>query len=67
MNRLNLSEWALRHPQMVLYLIVVLMLGGAVSFDRLGRAEDQRPEVRMPRTSSETIGNRPVLCSTPKI
>jgi multidrug efflux pump subunit AcrB len=29
MNRLNLSEWALRHPQMVLYLIVVLMLGGA--------------------------------------
>jgi multidrug efflux pump subunit AcrB len=31
MNRLNLSAWALRHPQMVLYLIVVLMLGGAFS------------------------------------
>ena len=47
MNRLNLSEWALRHPQMVLYLIVVLMLGGAVSFDRLGRAEDPDYTVKM--------------------
>jgi multidrug efflux pump subunit AcrB len=46
-NRLNLSEWALRHPQMVLYLIVVLMLGGAVSFDRLGRAEDPDYTVKM--------------------
>jgi len=40
MNRLNLSAWALRHPQMVLYLIIVLMLGGAFSYAQLGRAED---------------------------
>ncbi len=40
MKHINLSEWALRHPQMVLYLIVVFMVGGAVSFVQLGRAED---------------------------
>jgi multidrug efflux pump len=37
---LNLSEWALRHQQMVLYLIVVFMIGGVVSYLQLGRAED---------------------------
>ena len=40
MKRLNLSEWALEHPSMVLYLIVVLMVGGVLSFFKLGRAED---------------------------
>lgn len=40
MKRLNLSEWALEHPSMVLYLMVVLMIGGALSFFKLGRAED---------------------------
>jgi len=37
---LNLSEWALRHQQMVLYLIIVFMIGGVVSYLQLGRAED---------------------------
>jgi multidrug efflux pump len=40
MKSLNLSEWALNHRSMVLYLIVVLMLGGAMAFFKLGRAED---------------------------
>jgi multidrug efflux pump len=40
MKQVNLSEWALRHPQMVLYLIVVFMIGGVISFLQLGRAED---------------------------
>jgi multidrug efflux pump len=40
MKSLNLSEWALKHPSMVLYLIIVLMLGGVLSFFQLGRAED---------------------------
>ena len=40
MRQLNLSEWALRHPQMVLYLIIVFMIGGTISFFQLGRAED---------------------------
>jgi multidrug efflux pump len=40
MTHLNLSEWALRHRSMVAYLILVLMLGGVLSYFKLGRAED---------------------------
>ena len=40
MKSLNLSEWALNHRSMVLYLIIVLTLGGALAFFKLGRAED---------------------------
>jgi multidrug efflux pump len=36
----NLSAWALEHPSMILYLIIVLMLGGALAYKSLGRAED---------------------------
>lgn len=36
----NLSAWALEHPSMVLYLIIVLMVGGTLAFLKLGRAED---------------------------
>jgi multidrug efflux pump len=40
MKKLNLSAWALDHPSMVLYLIIVLAVAGALSFLKLGRAED---------------------------
>jgi multidrug efflux pump len=40
MKQLNLSEWALRHQSMVLYLMIVFMVGGVISFFQLGRAED---------------------------
>ena len=40
MKHLNLSEWALRHQQVVLYLMIVFMVGGVLSFLKLGRAED---------------------------
>jgi len=36
----NLSEWAIKHPQMVLYLMAVFLIGGVLSFLNLGRAED---------------------------
>jgi multidrug efflux pump len=36
----NLSEWSLTHQQMVLYLIIVLMAAGVISYLNLGRAED---------------------------
>lgn len=36
----NLSEWALKHQQMVVFLIVVLTAAGILSFFSLGRAED---------------------------
>ena len=40
MSAFNLSDWALRHRSLVAYLIIVLMLGGLVSYFKLGRAED---------------------------
>src|SRR5215218_682345 len=40
MKRLNLSDWAVHHPALVLFLILVIGLGGALSFGRLGRSED---------------------------
>ena len=40
MKRLNLSAWALAHQQMVLFLIIVLMGAGVISYLNLGRAED---------------------------
>ncbi|MDD5057832.1 MAG: efflux RND transporter permease subunit [Sideroxydans sp.] len=36
----NLSEWALKHQQMVVYLIITLSIAGVLSYLSLGRAED---------------------------
>jgi multidrug efflux pump len=36
----NLSEWALKHQQMVMYLIITLSIAGVLSYLSLGRAED---------------------------
>jgi len=40
MRRLNLSEWAVHHQPLVLFLILILSVGGAFSYFKLGRAED---------------------------
>jgi multidrug efflux pump len=40
MKRFNLSEWAVHHPALVLFLIVTISVGGLLSFRSLGRAED---------------------------
>lgn len=39
-HRFNLSEWALAHQSLVLYLMVVLAVVGVGSYLRLGQAED---------------------------
>ncbi|WP_434677729.1 efflux RND transporter permease subunit [Pseudomonas sp. R1-18] len=36
----NLSEWALRHRAVVLYLMIVLAAVGALSYSKLGQSED---------------------------
>jgi len=36
----NLSEWALRHPALVLYAMLMLTLVGMLSYTRLGQSED---------------------------
>jgi multidrug efflux pump subunit AcrB len=40
MKRFNLSAWAVAHPTLVLFFIVMLGLAGLISYQRLGRAED---------------------------
>src|SRR5262245_54756800 len=40
MTRFNLSEWAIKHRALVLFMIIVLGAAGAFSYVNLGRAED---------------------------
>ena len=40
MGRFNLSSWAIRHPQLMAFLVLVIGLAGASAYARLGRAED---------------------------
>ncbi len=40
MKRFNLSSWAVAHPTLILFFIVMLGIGGFFSYQRLGRAED---------------------------
>lgn len=40
MQRFNLSQWAVTHQTLVLFLIIVISLGGVYSYAGLGRAED---------------------------
>src|SRR6478736_870798 len=40
MKRFNLSSWAVSHPALILFLMIVLGAAGFFSYQRLGRAED---------------------------
>jgi multidrug efflux pump len=40
MRGVNLSEWAVRRPTLVLYLMLAIAITGAFSYRKLGRAED---------------------------
>jgi multidrug efflux pump subunit AcrB len=40
MKRFNLSEWALTHRSVVVYLMLVTVIAGVGSYVRLGRSED---------------------------
>ncbi len=46
MSDVNLSAWALRHQQFILFAIVVLFVGGAYSYLHLGQEEDPGFTVR---------------------
>jgi multidrug efflux pump len=39
-NRVNLSEWSIRNRSVVVFLMIVIVAAGVLSFLRLGRAED---------------------------
>jgi multidrug efflux pump subunit AcrB len=39
-SRFNLSEWSIRNRSVVIYLMIVIVAAGALTFLKLGRAED---------------------------
>jgi len=45
MKHFNLSEWAVTHRPMVLFLIIATLIVGSLSFSRLGRLEDPNFDV----------------------
>ena len=42
----NLSEWGLKRPSLVVFLMIVAVVAGALSFLRLGRGEDPAITIR---------------------
>ena len=40
MKHFNLSSWAVSHPTLVLFLMIILGVAGFFSYEKLGRAED---------------------------
>ena len=40
MKNFNMTEWALKHKELVLFFIVIVFIGGIFSYQRLGRLED---------------------------
>jgi multidrug efflux pump len=40
MSRMNLSEWALRHQQMIAFLLLLLAVAGTLAYGSLGQKED---------------------------
>ena len=40
MSGLNLSDWALKHRSLVVYMMIIAVVAGALSYFRLGRNED---------------------------
>lgn len=53
MKSFNLSEWALSHRAIVLFLILVIAIGGGIGFTRLGQLED--PNFSVPSMTAVVI------------
>ncbi len=47
MKQFNLTEWALRHKQLVYYFMIVIFVAGIFSYRSLGRMEDPDFTIRM--------------------
>ena len=54
MKSFNLTEWALNHRAIVLFLILVIGVGGVLRFTRLGQLED--PNFSVPSMTAMVSG-----------
>ena len=53
MRRFNLSEWAVNHRAMVIFLMIASLLAGVFSFRQLGRLED--PNFNVPAMTAVVV------------
>ena len=53
MNTFNLTDWALRHRAIVLFMLLIVAVAGAFSFTRLGQLED--PNFSVPSMTAMVI------------
>ena len=53
MNNFNLTEWALKHRAIVLFLLVIVAAAGVFSFKNLGQLED--PNFSVPSMTTMVI------------
>ncbi len=53
MKSFNLTEWALDHRPVVLFLILAIAIGGAYSFTKLGQLED--PSFSVPSMTAVVV------------
>ncbi|RON05452.1 efflux RND transporter permease subunit [Pseudomonas brassicacearum] len=53
MNNFNLTDWALRHRAIVLFMLIIVAVAGVFSFTRLGQLED--PSFSVPSMTSIVI------------
>ncbi len=56
MGKLNLTEWALNHRQLVYYFIMIVFMAGIVSYQDLGRMEDPDFTLRLMVVSASWPG-----------
>src|SRR5262245_10329713 len=52
MKHFNLSSWAVSHPTLVLFLMIILGAAGFFSYEKLGRAEDPYFTVKVVNVSA---------------
>ena len=52
MKHFNLSSWAVSHPTLILFLMIVLGAAGFFSYEKLGRAEDPYFTVKVVNVSA---------------
>ena len=56
MSRFNLSAWAIRRPQLILFLVLTIGLAGLFAYSRLGRAEDPSFTIKVAVVSAQWPG-----------
>jgi multidrug efflux pump subunit AcrB len=57
MPGLNLSRWAVSRPTLILFLMLVIGLGGLMSYFKLGRAEDPSFTIKVANVTATWPGS----------